>query len=203
MVLLSRIYTKGGDKGKTSLGNGERVLKSSPRLVAIGSVDELNASVGLIVSHLKTDTVAHLSKPILDDLTILLQSLQNDLFDVGGDLCFPEDAKPDYALMIKGSYIERLEKWIDHYNADLPELRSFVLPGGSPTSAFLHLSRTIARRAERDICALMQVELINSEVFMYMNRLSDLLFVLSRFVNHQGDGDILWRPGGEDLDKTA
>ena len=193
MVKLSRIYTKGGDKGKTSLGNGNRVAKNSERLQAIGTVDELNASIGLIPFGQRDSTMPN------TEFCNLLKSLQNDLFDVGGDLCFPEDAKPDYALKVEDHYIERLEKWIDYYNKDLPELNSFVLPGGSQASSSLHLARTIARRAERDICALREKEAINDCVLQYINRLSDLFFVLARYHNQKGENDVLWQPGGKDV----
>ena len=183
MVILSRIYTKGGDKGKTSLGDGSRVPKNHKRLQAIGSVDELNASIGLILVT------------SFDNQSIL-RHIQNDLFDVGGDLCFPQSAKTKDSLNITESYIKRLEVWIDDYNKELPELKSFVLPGGNALSAALHLSRTIARRAERDICALMTEEEVNPRVLQYLNRLSDLFFVLARFANKKDQGDVLWVPGG-------
>ena len=183
MVILSRIYTKGGDKGKSSLGDGSRVPKNHVRLKAIGSVDELNSSIGLI-----------LVQPC--EAQDILRHIQNDLFDVGGDLCFPQAAKTNKSLEITPSYIERLEIWIDQYNKELPELKSFVLPGGSALSAALHLSRTITRRAERDVCALMSEEEINPCVLQYLNRLSDLLFVLARHANKAGQGDVLWVPGG-------
>ena len=183
MVILSRIYTKGGDKGKSSLGDGSRVPKNHARLQAIGSVDELNASIGLIlVQPCETQEI--------------LQHIQNDLFDVGGDLCFPQSVKTKSSLEITESYVTRLEAWIDQYNQELSELKSFVLPGGSALSAALHLSRTIARRAERDVCALMAEEEINRDVLQYLNRLSDLLFVLARHANKAGQGDVLWVPGG-------
>ena len=197
MVKLSQIYTKGGDKGKTSLGNGQRVAKHSLRMQAIGVVDELNSSLGIIPHH---DTDAVIPEEEFKDL---LQSIQNDLFDLGGDLCFPEEAKPEYALKIEQRYIDRLEKWIDHYNADLTELNSFILPGGSQPSAYLHISRTLARRAERDVCALREHEEINLLALQYLNRLSDLLFVLARYQNRKGENDVLWRPGGQDIQEKT
>lgn len=212
MVTLTRIYTKGGDKGKTSLGTGQRVYKNSLRMQAIGTVDELNSSLGVIVSFLKENSAKAAQSTNLEstntglaaeDLSNLIQSIQNDLFDVGGDLCFPEDDKPDYALQIKESYITRLETWIDRLNGELEPLSSFILPGGSFESAFLHVSRSLARRAERDVCALMQEEEINTQVFQYLNRLSDLLFVMARYQNAKGTSDILWQPGGSDIDKAA
>ncbi len=189
MVLLSRIYTKSGDKGKTSLGNGKRVLKNESRLHAIGAIDELNASIGLILGD-------------SPDLKTLLQKIQNDLFDMGGDLCFPEDSKPEGALQITSLYVQYLEEQIDFYNKALETLKSFVLPGGSKTSAALHFSRTVARRAERDVCTLRQQEDINIFILQYLNRLSDLFFVLARYENQKHDGDVLWIPGGaKHLDK--
>ena len=182
MVLLSRIYTKGGDKGKSSLGDGSRLPKHHVRFQAIGSVDELNASIGILLLG---------ECPFQD----ILRQIQNDLFDVGGDLCFPQSAKTENSLEITAPYIERLEKWIDEHNKDLPELRSFILPGGSSLSAHLHVSRTIARRAERDLCALLCEEEINPFTLQYLNRLSDLFFVLSRVANNGGTEDILWVPG--------
>lgn len=192
MVKLSQIYTRGGDKGKTSLGNGQRVAKHSLRMQAIGTIDELNSFLGIIPHY---DARAVIPE---NEFRGLLQSIQNDLFDLGGDLCFPEDAKPDYALKIEQRYIDRLEKWIDHYNAELPELNSFILPGGSQPSAYLHISRTLARRAEREVVALKEHEDINILVLQYLNRLSDLLFVLARYQNQKGTEDVLWRPGGND-----
>lgn len=183
MVLLTRIYTKGGDKGKTSLGTGERILKSAPRIEAIGDVDEANASLG----------VARLYAA--GNMDRLLFHIQNDLFDVGADLCVPENQKNEERLRLHLSQVTHLEEHIDHYNQSLPSLSSFVLPGGSSLSAYLHQARTIVRRAERTICLLSEGESINEIVIQYMNRLSDLLFVLARYDNHQQRGDILWVPG--------
>jgi ATP:cob(I)alamin adenosyltransferase len=182
MVQLTRIYTKSGDKGKTSLGTGKRVKKHSQRIHCIGAVDEVNAAIGFIDQTSK-------------EVSELLTTLQHDLFDVGGDLCFPEEDKPAGALAIKASYITRLERWIDTYNAALQPLNSFVLPGGSPASRKLHLARVVARRAERDLCDLADCEAVNPFILHYMNRLSDLLFVLARYENDRGHNDVLWQPG--------
>jgi len=184
MVQLTRIYTRGGDKGKTSLGAGGRVLKSSPRIAAIGDVDETNACIG--VARLKAD----------EEIDKLLAHIQNDLFDMGADLCVV-DVQEDHKerLRIHPHQILFLEEKIDYYNKPLPALKSFVLPGGSPLSAFLHQARAIARRAERTICILKDTEAVNDSVLQYINRLSDLLFVLARFSNHQAEGDVLWVPG--------
>ncbi len=183
MVQLTRIYTRGGDKGKTSLGSGKRVLKTDPRIVAIGEVDELNSTLG----------VCRLSLP--ENHQSLFHRIQNDLFDVGADLCMDDLSKPG-VLRIQASQILWLEQTIDHFNKDLSPLTSFVLPGGSPLSASLHVSRSVARRAERALVVLEMDCLINQQVLIYLNRLSDLLFVLARFFNQQGQGDILWQPGG-------
>lgn len=178
MVRLDRIYTKSGDKGKTSLGTGQRLLKSDPRVQAIGDVDELNAFLGLVV-HFSTDST----------LTDLLQKIQNDLFDVGADLCIPDTKK----LAITTDYVTRLERAIDNYNQHLKPLTSFVLPGGTTASTHLHLARTICRRAERSIVALTVEDTINPSLLSYINRLSDLLFVLARFAN-EGKDILLWEP---------
>lgn len=183
MVLLTRIYTKGGDKGKTSLGTGKRVLKFESRIAAIGDVDEANASLG----------VARLYAT--GEMDQLLFHIQNDLFDVGADLCVPEDDEKGERLRLHPHQVTFLEEKIDHYNASLPPLNSFVLPGGSSLSASLHQARTIVRRAERTVCYLKNAEPINEIIIQYVNRLSDLLFVLARYDNHQKGGDILWIPG--------
>jgi len=184
MVQLTRIYTKGGDKGKTSLGVGGRVLKSSPRIAAIGDVDEANACIGL--ARLVADA----------DIDRLLSHIQNDLFDMGADLCVVEDKDGNKErLRIHPHQVSFLEEKIDYYNKSLPDLKSFVLPGGSPLSASLHQARTVVRRAERTICFLKDTESVNEYVIQYINRLSDLLFVLARFSNHQAEGDVLWVPG--------
>lgn len=181
MVQLTRIYTRGGDKGKTSLGNGERVLKSALRIEAIGALDEANAAIGVARLHTK------------GSIDLLLSRVQNELFDVGADLCMPDDA-PQKRLAVSPSQVTNLEAQIDHYNAALNPLRSFVLPGGSPASAYLHLARTIVRRAERSLVALCVTTPVSQVLIQYLNRLSDLLFVLGRTCNHQGQNDVLWEP---------
>lgn len=183
MVLLTRIYTKGGDKGKTSLGTGKRVLKFESRIAAIGDVDEANASIG----------VARLYAA--GEIDRLLYHIQNDLFDVGADLCVPENEEKKERLRLHPHQVTFLEEKIDHYNASLPPLHSFILPGGSSLSAYLHQARTIVRRAERTLCLLKNAEPINEIIIQYVNRLSDFLFVLARYDNHQKNGDILWNPG--------
>ena len=181
MVKLTRIYTKGGDKGQTSLGSGERVAKHDPRVDAYGQVDEANAAIGLARLHTKGAADAMLAR------------IQNDLFDLGADLCRPQIKEGD--LRILEIQVLRLEREIDKMNAALQPLQSFVLPGGTPAAAYLHLARTIARRAERAITALAASGPVNPVIIKYINRLSDLLFVLSRHLNGKGRRDILWRPG--------
>lgn len=184
MVRLTRIYTRGGDKGATSLGDGERVPKHAPRVAAFGTVDEANATVGLIRLH------------TTGEMDAILGRVQNDLFDLGADLCRPEDGKADPApLRISADQVTRLEREIDGVNANLAPLNSFVLPGGTAAAAYLHLARTISRRAEREITALAEIETINPEAIRYINRLSDLFFVLARQANDNGAQDVLWRPG--------
>jgi len=188
MVQLTRIYTRGGDKGKTSLGSGKRVAKHDPRVAAYGTVDETNATIGLVRLHADPD--AH---PGLDEI---LSRIQNDLFDLGADLCTPQDPAPAHeALRISTAQVERLEREIDLINERLAPLKSFVLPGGSPAAAHLHQARTVARRAEREITSLAEQEPINAEAVRYINRLSDLLFVLARAANDDGANDVLWVPG--------
>jgi cob(I)alamin adenosyltransferase len=184
MVRLTRIYTRGGDAGETSLGDGARVAKHDLRVEAFGTVDEANAAIGL----------ARLAAP--PEADAMLARLQNDLFDLGADLCTPEDGRRAAgALRIQASQVERLEREIDALNAELKPLDSFVLPGGTPCAAHLHLARTITRRAERLVAALAARETVNGEALKYLNRLSDHLFVLSRHVNDKGAGDVLWTPG--------
>ncbi|MGE3806150.1 MAG: cob(I)yrinic acid a,c-diamide adenosyltransferase [Gemmataceae bacterium] len=187
MVFLSRIYTKTGDQGETALGDGSRVPKDHPRVAAYGSVDELNAVLGLL-----------LLAPGVDGERALLQSIQNDLFDVGADLCRPQaaDETPAQHLRVTAAQCARLEEAIDRLNAGLQPLKSFVLPGGTPLAGWCHLARTVCRRAERDVVTLARSEAINSQVVIYLNRLSDLLFVLARVANDGGRQDILWKPGG-------
>jgi cob(I)alamin adenosyltransferase len=185
MVYLSRIYTKTGDQGETSLGDGGRVAKDHPRVAAYGTVDELNAVLGLLVAQ-HPDVEAD-----------LLRLVQNDLFDVGADLCVPQPtAEPLGArLRLRPEQSLRLEQAIDRLNAPLSPLTSFVLPGGTAAAAWAHLARTVCRRAEREVVTLGRTELVNAEVVVYLNRLSDLLFVLSRVYNNGGQGDVLWQPG--------
>ncbi|WP_397568304.1 cob(I)yrinic acid a,c-diamide adenosyltransferase [Schlesneria sp. T3-172] len=186
MVYLNRIYTKTGDTGETSLGDGRRVRKTDPRIVAYGTVDELNSSLG----------VALCASPSTE-ITSMLTLIQNDLFDVGADLCVPESETPlAYTpLRVTADQVEQLESWIDRANTRLEPLTSFILPGGTPASAQLHVSRTICRRAEIEVLRLMEVESINTQILIYLNRLSDLLFVLARSANDEGKGDVLWVPG--------
>jgi cob(I)alamin adenosyltransferase len=184
MVRLTRIYTKGGDAGETSLGDGSRVPKQHLRVAAFGTVDEANAAIGLARLHAEGEVDAALAR------------IQNDLFDLGADLCNPAGGKrAETALRILPSQIERLEREIDALNAELKPLDSFVLPGGTACAAYLHLARTVARRAERLVAELAAVEAVNPEALKFLNRLSDHLFVLSRHVNDKGAGDVLWRPG--------
>lgn len=181
MVYLSRIYTRSGDAGDTGLGDGTRVPKCSARVTTYGEVDELNAVLGLAACQ-------------LPDLLAVLRTIQNDLFDVGADLCLPATTN-DTALRVRPEQATRLEGEIDRLNERLEPLRSFVLPGGSPAAAWLHLARTVCRRAERSVVALMQSESVNANVLIYLNRLSDLLFVMARVANGDGQGDVLWEPG--------
>jgi cob(I)alamin adenosyltransferase len=184
MVKLTRIYTRGGDKGKTSLGDGSRVPKQSLRVEAFGTIDEANAAIGLARLHISGDEDAMLAR------------IQNDLFDLGADLCTPEGgARGVGALRIVAAQVKRLETEIDAMNAALAPLNSFVLPGGTPAAASLHLARTVTRRAERLVCALAAAETVNPEAVKYLNRLSDHLFVLGRRLNGNGAQDVLWQPG--------
>ncbi|MCZ4281654.1 cob(I)yrinic acid a,c-diamide adenosyltransferase [Kiloniella laminariae] len=188
MVQLTRIYTRGGDKGKTSLGSGKRVFKHDLRVEAYGTVDETNAIVGLVRLHT--------ANPADAPIDAMLSRIQNDLFDLGADLCCPEEKDPAYPpLRITAEQVTRLEQEIDQINADLAPLKSFILPGGSAAAAYLHQARTVARRAERLVSALIQEEEINPEGLKYINRLSDLFFVLARHVNDNGARDVLWVPG--------
>jgi cob(I)alamin adenosyltransferase len=185
MVYLSRIYTKSGDQGQTGLGDGTRVPKDHPRVAAYGTVDELNSTLGLLLAH-------HGGLPEAD----LLRSIQNDLFDVGADLCVPLPTAGDPpGLRVLPGQTTRLEQAIDRLNAGLTPLTSFILPGGQPAAAWCHLARTVCRRAERDVVTLQNTEQINPQVLIYLNRLSDLLFVLGRVLNGNGSADILWVPG--------
>lgn len=187
MVKLTRIYTRGGDAGETSLGDGSRVPKHDPRVAAYGTVDEANATIGM----------ARLHTAGMAEVDAMLGRIQNDLFDLGADLCTPEDPDPKYPpLRVVQSQVDRLEQEIDAMNAELAPLTSFILPGGSAAAAHLHLARTIVRRAERHMTELAGVETINPVAVKYANRLSDHLFVLSRHVNEKGARDVLWVPGG-------
>jgi cob(I)alamin adenosyltransferase len=205
MVFLSRIYTKSGDGGETGLGDGTRVPKDATRVVAFGEVDELNAALGLVSAHCPDCPEA-----------ALLRTIQNDLFDVGADLCVPQPdpagaagsaggttgaasadpaEEPGKALRVVPAQYERLEQAIDRLNEKLDPLRSFILPGGTPAAAWLHLARTVCRRAERAVVTLMHTEKVNPHALIYLNRLSDFLFVLARVANDGGKGDVLWVPG--------
>ena len=187
--MLSRIYTRVGDDGTTALGDGTRAAKTDPRLAAYADVDEANCAIGVAV------TMGGLPA----DIVSLLLRLQNELFDVGSDLCNPVAEHPPYPpLRIDEDYVTRLEQACDQYNEGLPVLRSFVLPGGSPGAALLHTARTVVRRAERSAWAAVQAHgpTVSPLPARYLNRLSDLLFILARRAN-EPDGDLLWRPGGE------
>lgn len=190
MVYLSKIYTKSGDHGETGLGNGSRVSKDHDRVQAYGTIDELNATIGLFLAQISAGNVDA-------DLVQTLSDIQNDLFDVGADLCIPEAPGEDanVALRVQDAQVERLERTIDQYNERLQPLESFVLPGGSLAAAWCHLARTVCRRAERDIVTLSHSEHINPEIIKYINRLSDLLFVFGRICNNNGENDVLWQPG--------
>jgi len=184
MVTLNRIYTKTGDKGETALGDGTRLPKHALRISAYGTLDEANAAIGIVRLH------------TAGDLDEMLARIQNDLFDVGADLTVPETAKrTEGRLRVLETQVERLEYEIDTLNAELAPLTSFVLPGGSPAAAYLHLARTIVRRAERLMTELNAKEPINPAAIKYVNRLSDFLFVASRYANDKGAKDVLWTPG--------
>ena len=186
MVFLSRIYTKSGDGGETGLGDGSRVPKDAARVAAFGEVDELNAVLGLVTAHC----------PDAPEFA-LLRRVQNDLFDVGADLCVPqaEGEEAGKSLRVVPAQYERLEQAIDRLNEGLEPLRSFILPGGTAAAAWLHLARTVCRRAERAVVTLMHTETVNAHALIYLNRLSDFLFVLARVANAGGAGDVLWVPG--------
>ena len=182
-VRLTKIYTRGGDAGETSLGDGSRVSKRDPRITAYGAVDELNAAVGVV-----------LAGGVPDEIRIVLERVQNELFDLGADLSVP--AHVEGRLRVEQPLVDRLEADCDRFNADLPELRSFVLPGGTQTAAALHVARTICRRAEREAIAATEAVEIRPFVVPYLNRLSDLLFILSRTANAVAERDEpLWKPG--------
>lgn len=204
-VVLSRIYTRTGDDGSTALGDASRTSKTDPRLAAYADVEEANAAIGVAVAL----------GGLPGELKTLLVRVQNDMFDVGADLCAPVVADPEYPpLRVDPTYIERLEAACDEHNADLPALRSFILPGGSPGAALLHVARTVTRRAERSAWAALEAHGaapvgeagdgapaaadrgVNPLTAKYLNRLSDLLFILCRVANAE-HGDVLWKPGGE------
>jgi cob(I)alamin adenosyltransferase len=186
-VHLTRIYTRTGDDGTTGLSDFSRVSKNDPRLVAYADCDEANSTIGVAIALGRPD----------QEIAGVLQQIQNDLFDAGADLSTPLVENPEYPpLRVKQVYIDRLEKWCDTYNEALPALNSFVLPGGSPLSALLHVARTVARRAERSAWAAVDAapEQVSTLPAKYLNRLSDLLFILARAANP--GGDVLWKPGG-------
>ncbi len=195
MVKLNRIYTRTGDDGTTGLASGPRRLKSDLRVEAYGTVDEANACVGLVRIH----TGGADNSSLYAEIDAMLARIQNDLFDLGADLSTPDDGKPPVhePLRIVAAQVSRVEADIDRLNAALQPLRSFVLPGGSPASAALHLARTVSRRAERLMVALAQTggETVSPPALQYINRLSDFLFVAARAVNGNGAGDVLWVPG--------
>ncbi len=189
MVNLTRIYTRTGDHGETRLGDMSLTSKNDLRLHAYADVDEANAHLGVALAQ----------GGLADDVVAVLTRVQNDLFDVGADFCTPVVAAPEFPpLRIEQSYVDRLEQWCDQYNADLPNLRSFILNGGTPGAALLHVARTVVRRAERSAWAAFgeHGETMNELAITYLNRLSDLLFILARHANRE-QGDVLWVPGGE------
>jgi cob(I)alamin adenosyltransferase len=189
VVNLTRIYTRTGDDGSTNLGDLSKTSKLDLRLAAYADVDEANSQIG----------VALATGELEDDLAAVLVHIQNDLFDVGADLSCPVVENPEYPqLRVEPDYIDRLEGWCDQYNEPLEKLRSFILPGGTPAAAQLHVARTVVRRAERSAWAAIEVhgDTMNVLTAKYLNRLSDLLFILARYAN-RADGDILWVPGGE------
>jgi cob(I)alamin adenosyltransferase len=189
MVNLTRIYTRTGDAGETRLGDMSTTTKTDLRLQAYADVDEANAHLGLALAQGELDA----------DVVAVVTRVQNDLFDVGADFCTPVVEEPEFPpLRIEQEYVDRLEAWCDQYNEDLPKLRSFILNGGTPGAALLHVARTVVRRAERSAWAAYEVhgESMNPLAIKYLNRLSDLLFILARHAN-RADGDVLWVPGGE------
>ncbi|MBB3040723.1 cob(I)yrinic acid a,c-diamide adenosyltransferase [Nocardioides soli] len=189
MVHLTRIYTRTGDAGETRLGDMSTTSKTDPRLAAYADVDEANAHLGVALAQGALD----------DDVVTVLTRVQNDLFDVGADLCTPVVPDPEFPpLRIEQEYVDRLEAWCDEYNEDLPKLRSFILNGGTPGAAHLHVARTVVRRAERSAWAAHEAHgaTMNLLAITYLNRLSDLLFILARHAN-RANGDVLWVPGGE------
>jgi cob(I)alamin adenosyltransferase len=189
MVNLTRIYTRTGDGGRTRLGDMSETTKNDTRLRAYADVDETNAHLGLVLAAGELD----------EDVAAVVTHVQNDLFDVGADLCTPVVADPEYPpLRIEQDYVDRLEEWCDAYNEELPKLRSFILNGGTLAAAHLHVARTVCRRAERSAWAAYEEhgEAMNVLAITYLNRLSDLLFILARHANREL-GDVLWVPGGD------
>ena len=188
MVYLNRIYTKSGDAGATSLGDGTRVPKTHPRIAAYGGVDELNAVLGMVIAS-----------GVSAAWQAVLRRIQNDLFDLGADLCVPVSDVPSEPppLRMTEQQVTQLEQCIDELNERLSPLTSFVLPGGSTAAAHLHWARTVCRRVEIGVLHLAESEPLNPQATIYLNRLSDLLFVMARAANDDGRGDILWKPGGE------
>ncbi|MGH3503920.1 MAG: cob(I)yrinic acid a,c-diamide adenosyltransferase [Nocardioidaceae bacterium] len=189
MVNLTRIYTRTGDAGTTRLGDMSTTSKTDLRLAAYADVDEANAQIGVAVAHGRLD----------EDVIAVLTHVQNDLFDVGADFSTPIVAEPEFPpLRVEADYVDRLEAWCDHYNEPLDKLRSFILPGGARGAALLHVPRTVVRRAERAAWAAYaeHEETMNVLAITYLNRLSDLLFILARYANRER-GDVLWKPGGE------
>ena len=193
MVVLSRIYTRTGDDGSTSLGDLSRTAKTDPRLVAYADVDEANCAIGVAVT----------CGDLPSDVVPVLTRVQNDLFDVGADLCTPLAPAPEHPpLRVHGAWVDELEQACDRFGEPLATLRSFVLPGGTPGSAYLHVARTVTRRAERSTWTAIatygtdEQGGVNPLTAQYLNRLSDLLFVLGRYANHGRGGDVLWQPGG-------
>ena len=186
MVYLNRIYTKTGDQGETSLGDGKRILKTDVRIAAYGGVDELNAVLGIT-----------LAAGLNPELSAIVLRIQNDLFDIGADLCVPQiDVPTEHPpLRVTATQVEQLEHWIDSANERLQPLKSFILPGGSLAAAHLHHARTVCRRTEIGVLELGARDRINPQVVIYLNRLSDLLFVFARVANDDGRSDVLWIPG--------
>ena len=191
MVTLTKIYTRGGDKGMTSLTGGERRAKYDLRIECYGTVDEANSVIGVARLHTKAEA---------DEM---LARIQQDMFDLGADLSTPLSPKFKNPLRVTPLQVKRLEREIDKMNAELEPLNSFVLPGGKKASAYLHLARTVVRRAERLVCELQAMEQVNNAALQYLNRLSDHLFVLARFLNAKGRKDVLWKPGINSQKKPA
>ena len=196
MVNLTRIYTRTGDAGQTRLGDMSETSKTDTRLEAYACVDEGNAHIGVALAQRAGEGG---EGGLDDDVVAVLTHVQNDLFDVGADLCTPVVADPEHPpLRVEQDYVDRLEAWCDHYNESLPALRSFILNGGTPAAAHLHVARTVVRRAERAAWAAWaeHEDSMNQLAITYLNRLSDLLFILARYAN-RADGDVLWVPGGD------